>query len=196
MIKKKDALVLALLAVVITAVFFSKQISTVPATQDNNTTYLTTKTDTNEIGEVASLENSGWKKYTNKIGNFTINYPEQLFVFEEHEVVEFANFQQGRVIFCAHMIEKTANYCDDGFEILYAIPEGDGWGGGCDEEYQEEIAILGKTQRICKSESGMSQIYLQHPTLPVVTQISTRYKTVFTQDDAEQMLNSFTFIGE
>ncbi len=211
MIKKQDVLVLVIVAVVLTAfLFFLKEsrlfiengdeilvdVETENTNVNSEPEYLQNKTENNEIGVIVSARDSGWKKYTNNIAHFSVSFPDYLYVFEEHESLGYKDYQKGRVIFCSEMIEKSMNYCNDGFQILYGIPEGDGWGGGCDREYHKEITVLGKSVTVCKTESSIGQLYLPHPEMDVETNIIVIYKEKFTEVDATKMLQSFSFVSE
>lgn len=146
------------------------------------------------LSSTSTSSKTGWKKYTNHLALFSVEYPDNLVVSDEllQDGKDGAPVQ-GSVDFCTKPIDPNVHFCEEGLNIKYGVPISDGWGGGCDEEDHKEIVFLGKTERICQGKDYMNQIHADHPQKKSVVNISAYLGSDFTSLEANQALDSFVF---
>jgi hypothetical protein len=137
-----------------------------------------------------SLIYSNYLHYENSEADFSIEYPNYL-LRQEYK------FKEGfgtAIFFCETAINLTKDSfyrCDSGGVMVWY--NGDGWGGGCDPEFQKSIVVDDQSRTYCQFSSGFGELYVGQREEGDKNEFSIggSFSDKFTLSEAEKMLKSF-----
>lgn len=142
------------------------------------------------ISKIEKTNKTGWSKYTNQQGKFSISFPDKLQLIIDKPAISEKK-ESGVVTFCDE--KPTDNFCKTAkVEILYGIPFIDGKGGGCIDE-EKYITVLGREQYVCMGKNFLGGIFIKHPNNYSEVGFTIQYSNVLTKDEAVDILNSLEF---
>jgi len=140
--------------------------------------------DTYEILEIEP----GINKLISQEADFSLVYPSYLKVYDYTSDRE----RMGRQIFlCETEIFKRSDVhyqkCPAGMMVWY---DGDGWGGGCNQEFKSTIKYRNKEVSFCQTGDSFGQLYLKEDNGLHNYLIEGRYSSAFTPSVSEQIIQS------
>jgi hypothetical protein len=177
-------------------IILEQDIATIRSPAQENQTEQTDPSDISDkinLGKdtykIISSDNQGFNKFVSTEANFSFEYPEDLLVSDYTSDAE----HMGRQIFICEVDiipRSDVHYqkCTSGMMIWY---DGDGWGGGCSEEYHNSIIYDNESHSYCNYDDRFAQLYLnlntgrEHKFL-----IEGQYSEIFTPEVASKIIQS------